>query len=291
MEALLELDGQILLWIQEHIRNGILDPIMKGITHLGDGGIVCIIACIILMIIPKTRRLGVVCSCSLAATFILDNLLLKNLVARTRPYEAVDGLTRIVGAQSDYSFPSGHSGSVFAVAVVIFKETRKKIGVPTLLLALLVALSRLYVGVHYPTDVIVGILVGTVFAVLFCFVFHKRWDNFTAVKPAVSKYKLVMELDRDKISADGESIDKVAEAIKGFFTSNEMLDVSENGQLIFVTDPKDLKAFFNLSLATGDVEDSPFYKYLSVMEYHDLVNDDTEDWLAEAEKNKHDNNI
>lgn len=162
-----------MLWIQDNIRNFILDPIMKGITHLGDSGILWIAVCLLLLIIPKTRRLGIVCSCSLAAVFIIDNLILKNLFARTRPYEVIDGLTRIISAQSDYSFPSGHSGASFSVAVVLFKESPKPIGIPALVLALLISLSRLYVGVHYPTDVLAGILIGTIIALLACLIYHK----------------------------------------------------------------------------------------------------------------------
>lgn len=174
LDKLLEIDGEILLWIQEHLRADFFDPVVKGITYLGNGGILMIALCIVLMIIPKTRRLGIVCTCSLAATFLLNNVLLKNIVARTRPYEVVDGLSRIIGKQSDYSFPSGHSGASFAVAVPIFKECPQKIGVPVLILAFLIALSRLYVGVHYPTDVIVGIALGTMFGILACYAYHKK---------------------------------------------------------------------------------------------------------------------
>ncbi len=176
-DKLLEIDGEILLWIQQHLRADFLNPVVKGITYLGNGGILMIALCIILMIIPKTRRLGIVCSCSLAATFLLNNLLLKNIVARTRPYEAVNGLSRIIGKQSDYSFPSGHSGASFAVAVPIFKECPRRIGVPVLILAFLIALSRLYVGVHYPTDIIAGILLGTLFGTLSCCIYHKKTDT------------------------------------------------------------------------------------------------------------------
>lgn len=74
-------------------------------------------------------------TCSLLGSLIVNNLILKNLVARTRPYEAVDGLQRIIEAQRDLSFPSGHTGSSFAAAVVIFPTCPGKIGVPALILA------------------------------------------------------------------------------------------------------------------------------------------------------------
>lgn len=184
MDFLLDMDGKVLLWIQEHIRVEFLSPLVKGITYLGEMGGIWVLLCVILLIVPKTRKLGIVCSCSLALTFLIDNVMLKNLVARTRPYEVVENLRRLVGAQHDYSFPSGHSGASFAVAVVIFKETPKRFGIPALILASLIALSRLYVGVHYPTDVIVGILMGTIFAVISCKVYHKIKKDSTKIFPS-----------------------------------------------------------------------------------------------------------
>lgn len=172
IEKLAELDGSILLWIQEHIRNGFLDPAAKFVTYLGNGGWLWIALCVVFLIMPKTRLLGFFCSVSLAAEYIFANIFLKNLIARTRPYEAVEGLTRIIGAQSDYSFPSGHSGASFAVAVVMFREMPRKFGVPALVLASLISLSRLYVGVHYPSDVLGGMIIGTAFGCLECCLYH-----------------------------------------------------------------------------------------------------------------------
>ena len=129
LDTLLKLDGDILLWIQDNLRAGWLDPIMKFITYLANGGALWIGICVLLLILKKTRTTGIVCSCSLAVTFLINNIILKNIIARTRPYEVVEGLNRIIGAQSDFSFPSGHSGASFAVAVVMFMEMPKKYGV------------------------------------------------------------------------------------------------------------------------------------------------------------------
>ena len=119
----------------------------------------------------------IVCSCSLAVTFLINNIILKNIIARTRPYEVVEGLNRIIGAQSDFSFPSGHSGASFAVAVVMFMEMPKKYGVPALIVATLIAFSRLYVGVHYPFDVIAGVLTGTIYAVITVAIYRKFFKD------------------------------------------------------------------------------------------------------------------
>ena len=174
LEKLSENEGRILLWIQENVRGDIWDPIVKGITYLGEAGALMIITAIVLTVIPKTRRLGILCMVSLAVSFVINNLIIKNMVERIRPYDAVAGLNRIVGKQPDWSFPSGHSASGFSVASVLSHETNRRIGISTLVLALLIALSRLYVGVHYPTDVLCGMMTGTLIGLMTCFVYHKK---------------------------------------------------------------------------------------------------------------------
>ena len=90
IDTLLKLDGDILLWIQDNLRAGWLDPIMKFITYLANGGALWIGICVLLIILKKTRTTGIVCSCSLAVTFLINNIILKNVIARTRPYEAIE---------------------------------------------------------------------------------------------------------------------------------------------------------------------------------------------------------
>ncbi len=161
-------DASILLWIQEYVRCDALTPAMTFITHLGDGGAVWIILAAACLLFARTRKCGALMGVSLACNFLVNNLFLKNLIARTRPYEAVQGLSRIIEAQSDFSFPSGHSGSSFAAAAVIFLMCPRRYGIPALMLASAIALSRLYVGVHYPTDVMAGALIGAAVAALVC---------------------------------------------------------------------------------------------------------------------------
>ncbi len=174
MEQFLQLDGNILLWIQEHVRQDALTPVIKFITHLGDSGWFWITLAVVLLILKKTRKIGLLTGCSLLVSFLINNVFLKNVVARTRPYEVVEGLHRMIEAQPDFSFPSGHTASSFAAAVVIFILCPKKAGVPVLVLAFLITLSRLYVGVHYPTDVLAGMITGTLTAVLVCVVAKRK---------------------------------------------------------------------------------------------------------------------
>lgn len=163
MQSFLELDGNILLWIQQNVRQPWLTPIMKAVTALGDFGLIWIILTIILLIRRSSRGIGAQCALSLIFSSIIVNLVLKLIVARTRPYEVVPGLTLLVQRAWDYSFPSGHAAASFSAAWIIFRKAPRKYGIPALVLAALISFSRLYVGIHYPTDVVCGILVG-----LFC---------------------------------------------------------------------------------------------------------------------------
>ena len=163
---MIAMEADILLWIQNNIRNDVLTPIFKFITTLGNAGVIWIVFSVGLLIPKKTRRVGVLALVSLFFSALIDNVILKNVVARTRPYDVIEGLTSLVGAQKDYSFPSGHTGSAFAAAVVMFRELPKKLGIPILVFACLMGLSRLYVGVHYPSDVLGGVLIGTGIALL-----------------------------------------------------------------------------------------------------------------------------
>ncbi len=161
-DSLLLLDGNILLIIQEFLRNPILTPIMKVITTLGNSGLIWILLTLLLLAVPRTRRVGYMLTVALLGTLIVNNIILKNLVARTRPYEVIEGLTYLVRKPSDLSFPSGHAGCSFSAACIMFRRLPKKYGIPALALAILISLSRLYVGVHYPSDVLFGVISGIV---------------------------------------------------------------------------------------------------------------------------------
>lgn len=160
MEAFNMWESNIVLFVQENLRFEFLDPIMKFITSLGDEGIVPIALCILLMIFKKTRKVGITAGTSLALEAILINLMIKKLVGRTRPYVVNEAIEYITKRPGDYSFPSGHTGCMFAVASVLFYMLPKKVGIPAMVVASLVGISRLYVGVHYPTDIIGGFIIG-----------------------------------------------------------------------------------------------------------------------------------
>jgi len=155
-----QFEASIILWIQENLR-GPLDGVVKFITSLGDGGRVWIAIGIVLLFWKKTRPIGLTVLISLLFDYLIINMSLKTLFARPRPFVTNDAITPLVGGISAYrSFPSGHSGGAFAAMSAIYRWVPKKIGIPALVLASLVALSRLYVGVHYPTDIIAGCIIG-----------------------------------------------------------------------------------------------------------------------------------
>ncbi len=165
MEGFFQLDGNILLWIQEYIRNDFLTPVFKFITLLGDGGYVWIGIAVLLLFFRGYRKTGLMVGASLLGSLLFNNMLVKNLVARPRPYRMIQTLTILVPEPGEYSFPSGHTSSSFAAGVVLYLMLPKKYGVPAMILAFLIGISRLYVGVHYPTDVLAGAVLGTLIAV------------------------------------------------------------------------------------------------------------------------------
>ena len=186
MEALIQFESNILLWIQEYLRSDLLDPIVKFITHSGDHGYLWIGLLIILLCIPKTRKAALIGAATLLLTYIVTNLCLKPLIGRTRPYEVIEGLTRIIGKQSDRSFPSGHTANSMAVGVSLWLVSRKyemlgdkKLYFPkvagwvVLIWSVLVGLSRLYVGVHYPTDVLGGAIIAILNTIIVFAVYKK----------------------------------------------------------------------------------------------------------------------
>jgi len=166
-------DAQTLLFIQEHLRFEPLNTIVRFVTMLGNGGLIWIALGIALLIYKKTRVQSIYLLPTLGLATLVNNGVIKNLVMRVRPYEVIEGLTVLIAAESTWSFPSGHTCSSFATATALFLTFRGKGGGWAYVLAALISLSRLYVGVHYPTDVIVGATVGTVVAAI-CYKLYER---------------------------------------------------------------------------------------------------------------------
>ena len=160
MQAFSNFEGSFLLFIQEHLRAPALNGVMCFITHLGDTGAIWIAFTLLLLFLPRTRKAGMICAAALIVNLLLTNIALKNIIQRIRPYDVMDSLKILVEAEHDFSFPSGHTAASFACAWAMRRTLPKKCWIPAIVLAALISLSRLYVGVHYPTDVIGGAIVG-----------------------------------------------------------------------------------------------------------------------------------
>ena len=182
-------DLPILDWIAEHLYCAFLDFLMPIITLFGDAGIFWIAVAVVLLLIPKYRKIGWTMGVALMIGLLLCNVTLKPLVARIRPYDYKlehfgTTIQLLVGAQHDFSFPSGHTIASFeaATALLIYN---KKMGIPAMILAVLIAFSRLYLYVHYPTDVLVSMVLGTAIAFLACWLVKKGYAIWEARKQKV----------------------------------------------------------------------------------------------------------
>ena len=192
MDSFTQFDGNLLIGIQHALNADWLTPIMKLITYMGEAGIFWIILCLVLIIFRKTRRLGIICSLSLLFTFIICNLILKPTVDRVRPWVTFQMVNAMLPPPGDASFPSGHSANSMGPAWALFLATMPvktgagrsydgvrclgwkgegasprmmhRIGISAVVLAILIGISRLYLGMHYPSDVVCGLLIGMIVA-------------------------------------------------------------------------------------------------------------------------------
>lgn len=150
-----------------------LDSVMILLSAIGEAGICWIAASIVLALIPRTRRCGLTMMASMALTFLLGNVFLKNVIARPRPCAIDSSVTLLVPFPAEYSFPSGHTSNGFAAAVTIFAYYHRA-GAAALCLAAAIAFSRMYLFVHYPTDILGGILLGTLDALFLLWILKKK---------------------------------------------------------------------------------------------------------------------
>ena len=165
------------LYFLQSIRFEPLTGIMKFISLIGEAGVVWIAFAVILLCIKKYRYAGLTSAISLLMEYIVTNRILKVSIGRVRPYVMYSGLDILGVVPNDASFPSGHSGAAFAVATVMLVMLPKKYGVPAFVLACLMAFSRLYLGAHFPSDVIAGIAIGCLFAFIAYKIMHTKKIN------------------------------------------------------------------------------------------------------------------
>lgn len=174
------MDFQI-LYALNSIHSEVLDKIMVAITYLGEKGIFWIGLSIILMFFKKTRKCGLFMLIAMAIGVILGNGILKNVVARQRPCWIDESIRLLVANPKDFSFPSGHTLASFEAAITILCFN-KKWGIVAIITAIMVGISRLYLFVHFPTDVLAGAILGTIIALLVYFFGNKIEDKIKAKK-------------------------------------------------------------------------------------------------------------
>ncbi len=174
MQGLSIAELTVLDWIAAHLHTGILDAVVPWITRLGDKGLVWIGLGVLLLFMGKRQMpYGIQILLALVFSLILCNLLLKNAVDRVRPFALNTMAELLIPPPRDASFPSGHSSASFAAATVLM-ITGHRLRWAALVLAVLIAFSRLYLYVHFPTDVLAGILLGVLCGVLSAAVW-RRW--------------------------------------------------------------------------------------------------------------------
>ena len=169
-------DLPMLDWIQSTMRSDFLDTVMPIITLLGDAGIFWIICAVILMFVPGQRKAGFSMGLALMLGLVVCNIILKPTIARIRPYDyQLENLGKeiilLIDAQHDFSFPSGHTIASFEACTALMLHNRK-LGIPACILAVLIAFSRLYLYVHYPTDVFASIILGFILAWIATWIVH-----------------------------------------------------------------------------------------------------------------------
>ena len=161
---MLDVEFSILDFIQNQFRTSFGDFVMPLISKLGNGGIIWLVLSGLLCVFPKYRKAGVTMMTALALDVLLCNVMLKPLVGRMRPFTVNTGVELLINAPKDFSFPSGHTAASFAAAFALL-FVKNKLWIPSMILASLIAFSRLYLYVHYPTDVLAGILLGLIVSV------------------------------------------------------------------------------------------------------------------------------
>lgn len=161
MSVITDVDFKILDFIQEHFSCDFLNFLMPKITFLGNGGLIWIVMAIIMLFFKKYRKTGITLGTGLLEGVIVGNVLLKNLIARERPCWINETINILISIPQDYSFPSGHTLSSFIVATIIMHHD-KRMGIASYVLAYMIAFSRLYLYVHFPSDVLAGVLIGII---------------------------------------------------------------------------------------------------------------------------------
>ena len=164
------------LYLLQELHNPVPDKIMVAITTLGDAGLIWILLAVALLFTKKYRKYGATMALALIMMLVFGNGILKNIFMRERPCWIDTGVALLIENPHDYSFPSGHTFSSIAAATVILLRN-KKAGIVAMVLAVLIAFSRMYLFVHFPTDILASLFLGVITAVIAHVLVNKYYDT------------------------------------------------------------------------------------------------------------------
>lgn len=180
LELIQRLDEGVLWWIAQHVRMAWLNPMVVFYTALGNAGLGFIAVALLLLVFRKTRRGGATALTAMALGLLVTNLTIKPLITRPRPWVVMDGFVSLVTSSDPNSFPSGHTTAAFAFGVALFLNLKPKWAkAAALAAAALMGLSRLYVGVHFPTDVLAGAVIGTCCGLIASWIVRRVSERFS----------------------------------------------------------------------------------------------------------------
>ncbi|WPC43722.1 phosphatase PAP2 family protein [Clostridium sp. JS66] len=180
IEYINKFDLSILEFIHNNLQNCFFDKIMPPITSLGEYSTFWFVLGFVLIISKKYRKAGILTVLAVLFTIIIDGAIIKNIVQRPRPFLQVTTINMIIAKPLDYSFPSVHTAAAVAACLVLFK-TIKKYSIPFIFLAILIAFSRLYLFVHYPSDVLAGAILGLISSKIVLY-FSKKSKYFSILR-------------------------------------------------------------------------------------------------------------
>ena len=175
LETLQQLDGSLLLWIQT-LHLSWLDPVVAAFTSLGNAGMLWIVLSLVMVCWKPTRKAGILALLAMGLGLLVTNVTIKPLVERARPWLDLP-ITPLVVENDPHSFPSGHTCAAFAAGLAWAGTCSARWArIAAVVSAVCMGLSRLYVGVHYPSDVLAGALIGSL-AALAALALARRWER------------------------------------------------------------------------------------------------------------------
>ena len=179
-DVIQQLDEQVLVWIAEHVRCALLNPFMMLYTQLGNTGMLFIVLGVLMLFYKPTRKAGFSALCAMLIGLIVVNFTIKPLVARERPWLVIENFVNLVPEKDPNSFPSGHTNAAFAFAISACLSAPKKwMKITAVCMAAVMGLSRLYVGVHFPSDVLAGAVIGSLCGLAGAWVVGKVWERLS----------------------------------------------------------------------------------------------------------------